>query len=286
MIQLRQKSGNNLFDFFNWYKIPNDKDDVSTVSTVNTRVQIQGSLTDWIAPHMVFAINNIDGDFPTKDTPKFTGGWHMYNSKTNGNYTPTARTISVRGFADGKEITDIGGKYCNSATIIWTNRIQASNTEKEDGSGREVIEEKITARFNSSTNRVNINVEITALEDVEYMTYYGIQMFNRINGNIYYKGSRANRIANPKNTNNTSGDKYCNAVILEGANDTFEMGINNQIDIGSGYLNESSRSALTTSAEKSYMVLINKNDKDNLFKLNTGEKIFWEGYYEIYPTIK
>ena len=113
-----------------------------------------------------------------------------------------------------------------------------------------------------------------------------IRLLTATDGNIYYKGSRANRIANPKNTNNTSGDKYCNAVILEGANDTFEMGINNQIDIGSGYLNESSRSALTTSSEKSYMVLINKNDKDNLFKLNTGEKIFWEGYYEIYPTIK
>lgn len=284
MLMLRKKSGNNLFDFFNWFKVPNNTDNVSTTSVPTTRIQIMGALTDWIAPHIVFATNNVDGDFPSKDTPKFTGGWHMYNQMTAGDYTPTARTISLKGFANGEEINDKEGKYCNNAKIVWINRIQASNTQKQDGSGREVIEEKITVLFNS-TGKCIIKGEITALEDVEYKTYYGIQMYNQIDGSIYYLGSRANRGANPKNTNNRSNDKYCNGVILKGLNDTFEMGINSTIDIGSQYANEKTFSALTTTSAKSYMNLVNKETNTNLFVLKEGEKMYWEGYYDIYPTV-
>ena len=284
MVMLRKKSGNNLFDFFNWFKVPNNTDNVSTSSVPATRIQIMGALTDWIAPHIVFATNNIDGDFPTKDTPKFTGGWHMYNQMTAGDYTPTARTTLLKGYGNGVEINAKEGKHCSNAKIVWINRIQASNTQKQDGSGREVIEEKITVLFNS-TGKCIIKGEITALEDVEYKTYYGIQMYNQIDGSIYYLGSRANRGANPKNTNNRSNDKYCNGVILKGLNDTFEMGINSTIDIGSQYANEKTFSALTTTSAKSYMNLVNKETNTNLFVLKEGEKMYWEGYYDIYPTV-
>ena len=284
MLMLRKKSGNNLFDFFNWFKVPNNTDNVSTTSVPTTRVQLMGALTDWIAPHIVFAINNIDGDFPSKDTPKFTGGWHMYNQMTAGDYTPTARTILLKGYANGNEINAKEGKHCSNAKIVWINRIQASNTEKQDGSGREVVEEKITVLFNS-TGRCIVKGEITALENVEYKTYYGLQMYNQIDGSIYYLGSRANRGANPKNTNNRSNDKYCNGIILKGTNDTFEMGINSTIDIGSQYANDKTFSALTTTSAKTYMNLVNKETNTNLFVLKEGEKMYWEGYYNIYPTV-
>ena len=284
MLMLRKKSGNNLFDFFNWFKVPNNTDNVSTESVPSTRVQIMGALTDWIAPHILFATNNADGDFPTKDTPKFTGGWHMYNQMTAGNYTPTARTISLKGYANGVKINAKEGKHCSNAKIVWINRIQASNTEKQDGTGREVVEEKITVLFNS-TGRCIVKGEITALEDVEYKTYYGLQMYNQIDGSIYYVGSRANRGANPKNSNNRSNDKYCNGVILKGLNDTFEMGINSNIDIGTQYANDKTFSALTTTSAKTYMNLVNKESNTNLFVLKEGEKMYWEGYYDIYPTV-
>ena len=284
MLMLRKKSGNNLFDFFNWFKVPNNTDNVSTESVPSTRVQIMGALTDWLAPHILFATNNIDGDFPSKDTPKFTGGWHMYNQMTAGNYTPTARTISLKGYANGAKINAKEGKHCSNAKIVWINRIQASNTEKQDGSGREVVEEKITVLFNS-TGRCIVKGEITALEDVEYKTYYGLQMYNQIDGSIYYVGSRANRGANPKNSNNRSNDKYCNGVILKGLNDTFEMGINSTIDIGTQYANDKTFSALTTTSAKTYMNLVNKESNANLFVLKEGEKMYWEGYYDIYPTV-
>ena len=284
MIMLRKKSGNNLFDFFNWFKVPNSTNEVSTKSETDTRVQIMGALTDWIAPHIVFAINNVDGDFPTKDTPKFTGGWHMYNQMTAGDYTPTARTTLLKGYGNGVEINAEEGKHCSNAKIVWINRIQASNTQKQDGSGREVVEEKITVLFNS-TGRCIVKGEITALEDVEYKTYYGLQMYNQIDGSIYYVGSRANRGANPKNTNNRSNDKYCNGVILKGLNDTFEMVINSTIDIGTQYANDKTFSALTTTSAKTYMNLVNKETNTNLFVLKEGEKMYWEGYYDIYPTV-
>ena len=284
MLMLRKKSGNNLFDFFNWFKVPNNTDNVSIVSDPTTRIQLMGALTDWIAPHIVFATNNIDGDFPSKDTPKFTGGWHMYNQMTTGSYTPTARTILLKGYGNGVEINAKEGKHCNNAKIVWINRIQASNTEKQDGSGREVVEEKITVLFNS-TGRCIVKGEITALEDVEYKTYYGLQMYNQIDGSIYYVGSRANRGANPKNANNRSNDKYCNGIILKGTNDTFEMGINSTIDIGTQYANDKTFSALTTTSAKTYMNLVNKETNTNLFVLKEGEKMYWEGYYDIYPTV-
>ena len=61
--------------------------------------------------------------------------------------------------------------------------------------------------------------------------------------------------------------------------------INSTIDIGSQYANEKTFSALTTTSAKSYMNLINKETNTNLFVLKEGEKMYWEGYYDIYPTV-
>lgn len=82
-----------------------------------------------------------------------------------------------------------------------------------------------------------------------------------------------------------SNDKYCNGIILKGTNDTFEMGINSTIDIGTQYANDKTFSALTTTSAKTYMNLVNKENNNSLFILKEGEKMYWEGYYDIYPTV-
>lgn len=52
------------------------------------------------------------------------------------NFLPTGRQVS-----DGAADTVIEG-YCDRMEILWTNYVQAYNTKKADGTGREVLCER------------------------------------------------------------------------------------------------------------------------------------------------
>lgn len=126
--------------------------------------------TDMIpAPYIVEAINDADGD---KTEPIFTGGAHQWNNQQSGS-TATARQISVAVYCDGTSISAGTTKECNSVKIIEVNRVQAWNTAKEDGTGREVLQEEIVFTFDGTN--LNVINTITPLEEILIKTYYGIQ---------------------------------------------------------------------------------------------------------------
>lgn len=168
-IELRKKGGNNLFDFYTAYIIDNKE---STVAEHTNGVEVYRNTTDFHAPFIIRALKNIDGDNP--NSWEFTGGNHAYNGNHTG--SATARTTKLEFFVDGKKISNGKGEFSGKANVIeirWSNNVQANNTVKKDGSGREVLTEKHTMTFDGK--EWISHVELIPLEDIRCYTWYGFQ---------------------------------------------------------------------------------------------------------------
>ena len=84
------------------------------------------------------------------------------------------RCISIKYYADDKEVGENITIGCNKFKIVWTNRIQASNTIKWDGTGLECLEETCYAEFTGGGN-INVGVSFKPLVDILMGWYSGIQ---------------------------------------------------------------------------------------------------------------
>ena len=122
------------------------------------------NLTDWQGPYVVSANQNADGDAIAQGAA-FTGGNHAYGAGgVTG--TPTARTLSYRVLVDGVELEDGGDlEWKDYVEISWINRVQAWNTKKTDGSGREVLEENPVWTFRPH-GTVEVQNTVKALEPI------------------------------------------------------------------------------------------------------------------------
>lgn len=275
----RRKTGNNLPDFAGWIR----SDANSGAVTANILI----STTDFLSPSIVFAVNNVDGDFPTFSTRHLTGGWHTYGGKMDTNASATARNILYTVRCDGKEVLSNESLDGQRAVINIINRLQGSNTEKEDGSGREIIEQHFEITFAKGFG-CKIRGKITALEDVLYALYYGISSILMPQKPTYFVGCRTKRGEQiPATESNRCDDKNCYEVLQLGDNDIFRMGFNPTVDLGKLYANNWLHSAIMGSG-KAYMVLIAddaNHNQDNMLSLNKGDSIFWEGYFELVPNL-
>ena len=171
-IDFRKCGGNNIPNIYQISKIANK--DITPSSNFNIeKTMILNSGTDWLGPYVISAINNIDGD--TTSTNYFTGGWHNYTGNIASAYTKenaTARNEYFEVYADGNNLN--GTVECNLITIKFKNYIQASNTKKSDGSGREILSEEYLIKI-TPKNCMEIECEIECLEDLKMTTYYGLQ---------------------------------------------------------------------------------------------------------------
>lgn len=162
---------NNLMTPMACKEIPNDSKNYLDGTTIIS----QGG-TDWISPYIVHAVNNADGDFPSTSTNYFTGGFHGYKQLSAG-VSATAKTISVSVYADGMKVNPGSSIEGKTIQIQWENLVQASNTEKEDGTGRCVLEEIVTCTMDFH-KRVDVSIETIALEDIDIKKHYALQCSN------------------------------------------------------------------------------------------------------------
>ncbi|UUM12466.1 phage baseplate upper protein [Clostridiaceae bacterium HFYG-1003] len=278
-VVIKKKGPNNIFDFYRWYKIGNPNTAPST--DIEAGVQFAENSSDFFGPFQVMVTTNADGD--NKDVngnylPRFTGGNHSYNN------TATAFTDRYKLYADGKEVSDGFNGYCNFIDIIWVNKVQAYNTTKIDGTGRVVLTEKIHLHFDGF--EWSVENEITGLETIGFMFYYGLQAFvkNFSKTAVYFCGSRVNRFANNVGVGDVnSGDKNCVAIKSIGTTDTLEFGIDNTFDLGT-FKNSIYDYSAHGGYEKCYFDLIEQTPSNKII-LNVNDKMGYRGYYKFYPTI-
>ncbi|MDM3295352.1 hypothetical protein, partial [Citrobacter sp. Cc139] len=168
VIELERVGLNKLFSFSRLYRIDSGKDATFPSGILDGLTAVQTFDTDIIGPIMVSAENNEDGDDPIA---AFTGGWHGFNRDQSG--SPTARHVSLQVWVDGKMVKDTFKGYTNDLVIETTSNIQGFNTKKKDGSGREIIQQKVKMTFNEG--RADVHIKMTPLEKVRIHTYYGLQ---------------------------------------------------------------------------------------------------------------
>lgn len=241
--------------------------------------------TDFIGPIICNALKNGDTDVNTDGSLHFTGGMHDITD-TIGNGKPTATNINMRTYIDGVLYDENSNIIirANHIRIQIQNKIMASNTVKADGSGRYVISEIVTYEMGTDM-KLNVNVTLEAIEDVNIYKYYGMQgnflgyknnyewaQIQYLNdNNVTYGatlGVESTNLQNAKGNKLFIDDRKLNTVLME----------LKPVGLGSFFLNTEDKNALATKWSKAYFNLIRKENDPFLF--NNHKSLFWEGSYE------
>lgn len=236
--------------------------------------RIFGHLTDNIQPIRFRVIHNADGDFAHSQQTFFTGGFHGYANQTDNNAIATAYEQSKQVYVDGKPINLNDKIMGSSITIKTTNLLQASNTEKHDGTGRYALKEEIIINYRNDTAFVQVNY--TPLEDIIVYQVNGLAFFNDLE-HIRFIGSQTKAGIYPNNIllradrNVTAIQQFNNAY-------RFEVFIDNRYGIGNLEYNKENFNAQISSAQKSYFLLIDNLDYLPL-KFLQGEVFSFRGGY-------
>ena len=179
-------TANANFDFYEEILTPRVGENVSES---HSGTSIFGGDTDHIVGLVVAAKNNADGDFPDNKS-LVTGGFHGYNAISTRDVTPTMRELSKIVLVDGKQIANGESAYGDKCIIYVTNRIQGCNTEKADGSGREILEQRI--RVEMTNDKTDVYVDYIALEDCTLYSMSGFAAYVP-NALVRFIGSKTNR---------------------------------------------------------------------------------------------
>lgn len=250
---------------------PNNLPDFRYITTAG-RVKYNNS-SDWFSPFVLEALSNIDGDDPNRVT--YTGGNHNYNDTGSMDYSATARNISLKYYADGKEIGNGDAGSCSILSIVWTNRVQAYNTRKADGTGREVLEERHTLVFNGAEWETYLEIE--ALEDIFCKQYYGLQCAIGNYGTIYMIGANYRKpfvYTDPHD----SGNYNPNIYVAYDQDDRLEMEVDRSVDLGSGSMYGSSGTqGFRTSGRKGYTYFVTQKN------LAANDVYSARGWYRFIP---
>ncbi len=247
-VKFNKHGANNLPDFASLGLIENE--DFYPTTEASSSVPFITITTDIHAPYIVKAVNNIDGDLPNSE--HFTGGNHNYNNNAEQGYTPTATCDSLKYYVDGNEVTEYVG-YAKSVKAVWINSVQATNTKKADGTGRNVLKETHTLEFKDG--KWHSTVEIETLEDVLIKTYYGFQwIMNAVYPNIRFIGG-ANRGLYNNTQVNTSGNNVVNGMKIFGTDHSAQIDLDTTYDIGNRRY-YSGTSGAYNSTVKSYFYLM------------------------------
>ena len=247
--------GDGLGEFEFGKRGPNNLPDFRFI-TVGGRIKYSNS-TDWHGPYIIGAVNNIDGD--DTGTITYTGGNHNYANTGSMDSTPTARNLYLKFYADGKELNtgDLGS--AQNITIEWANRVQAYNTRKVDGSGREVLEERHRLVFDGF--EWVSELEIQPLEDVRIESYYGFQCAVTNYPTIYMIGA-VYRTPFSYTEPHSSGNNKPNKYVAYSNEDKLEMEVDRSYDLGTGFFygDSGTDGFRTISSGKGYTYLISQRN--------------------------
>jgi hypothetical protein len=229
---LGKKGVNNIFDFKEIKLINNTTAFVSEDVSVGTQYTPFNS--DNFSPYQITANNNINGDLP--NSYHFTGGNHGYdNTGTIGGNSATGRTASLSFKMEGRALTSYTG-FANYIEVKWTNYVQATNTKKADGTGREVLRETYKMTYNGI--KWEVEHEIEPLEDILCILFYGLEFqTGRWNGGIFYHTCPNKKWNVNQALASDSGDattKTCNRATVKDPTNTHFVDIEVDTKFGIG----------------------------------------------------
>lgn len=287
-VWLKRKASNSLMDLYGWFTSTNTtKNVITALPDAYSRTQLIAGDTDFLAPTIVYATSNINGDFANYTAQKFTGGWHGYNNATSG-ATATAREISCNLYVDGEEVLNGHYKVGKEILLKIVNNLQGSNTEKQDGTGREILQQVFYITMNDESNKITVKSELIPLENVIISRHYGISFYRASTSDYgYFLNSNNVHAKNLMSAMVTNAEKTTSGFmeIISAKNAIFTMERDVLVDLGKGYANKRDYGQLLTGG-KVYNVFVNSPDNavetDGL-SLTSNDVVRWSGYYDINP---
>jgi len=271
LVKLGRKGPNNLFE-------------IMTVSFVGAGLSPEDAIkdggwllmqsnTDHFGPYGITAENGFE-DF----TGTFTGGNHGHeNSGSTGDplNTATGRCISLNVYADGVKLNEGDGVYADLVTFDWVNGIQAANTKKQDGTGREVLNEHYHMVFDGE--EFHIQNDITALENVTITPYYGNQaVIGWATDGIKYVGNADNKWYSATAQHN-SGNQTCSSYIAKKGPYHMQISYDPTYGLGQGEHFGSTPSVMIEAYGKGYFSFF----RDNCF-VPAGTTHSYRGSYRYF----
>lgn len=245
--------------FFDFYSVGTHARGVPYVAEMETYLDFSGknglSTSDaLLMPLIVGAVNNADGDNLTEKW--FTGGNHAYGNTATG--APTLREVSNTVRVDGVLVpVGKGGVRGRVCTVDLVDRIQGYNTCKENGGGREIIQENV--HIEVTNDYIETTVEFVALESViVYGPMYASGM--NVENMVGYRfiGSQTKRGLYVYNGGNVPGneDNAINAISIHTADDyVFDTVLDLSYGQGNKLMSGAPNCIVTTS-KKAYFVVI------------------------------
>lgn len=267
------QSTNKFFDFnaFGIRARNNDKIEKLNNRTDFTEI-IPTPTTDSFTPIVIEALNNADGD---NTAMWFTGQNHAYGNVGTG-VSATMKELSCNVFVDGKSVAigdeEIRGNVCK---IIVENEVQAYNTIKQNGTGRAVINQKITIVVDATSCKYQ--VEYTPKEDVKIHTMLGIGQYIASNSGYFrFIGSHSKKgryIAGQAVVLDT-GDRNVDTLRIEKDGYYFDIFLDSKYGVGDCEGNTNRGNALCSTASKIYFNLIGANQ---FMQLSANDLIAYRG---------
>lgn len=229
--------------------------------------------TDWLGPWIISVKQNINGDQP--NCGHFTGGNHAYDNSGTAELSDTGRTEWIKIFVDGQQVQGSYNGGCFDVKIQFKNLIQAYNTIKEDGSGREVLEEVYTIRCNE-LGKFNVENIIRALEPLKIHNYMGLQCTNYgWSEKMLYLSDNNRKWLPVANQKHDSGGNTCDKVILVDGQHQLTMGIDRTTGLAMD--KAITPACYTESYGKTYFSLVTWQ---RYVELDTDEIISYNGFYK------
>lgn len=232
MVIMFKPGGANKFPTFNGNKLIINSDSSVNADFDTVDLQLATAATDWIAPYNgLNAVNNGDADVTGHNG--WVGGWHGLNN-LGGN--PTGKNYVYDVYADNKLITNDGIYGANEVKIVTVNKIQGGNTIKQDGNGREIMQETVIYTF--TPGDMKVETHIRALEDLTINCWYGYQTHNVAYADqiIFIGDNKLNYWHDILAGNNeycgNKVDSDCNKVVMTKDNHYLECYIDNTFGAG------------------------------------------------------
>lgn len=252
--KIYKENANTLTDSF---------DSLVTFSTINT---------DWVSPYGLAALTNIT--FPGN---AFTtvGGNHGTTADTG---FATARRQEVNFYADGVLMQDNQVYYCDEITVKAVHYIAAANViDPATGAKRDSVKEDVV--YTITPRNMEVSVTLTALEDVRFSAYTGLQStLSEWNDEGYFMIDTAatsypnigGAIVNSATKTQADSDRF----VVRKATDMLIGYTNRRVGIGNrAYVGASTPNISFSASAKAYMQNVLGATVDVL----TGGTICWNG---------
>ena len=232
-ITMKKKGPNNLFDFYEF-----SKDDGILLTNP----------TDYLMAIKLRVENDADGD--NINSRFFTGGNHDYNNRMSGTKTATIDNLRFR--VDGEEVSSFNG-CCDQLVVEFDALVNAYNTTKEDGTGRNAMKIHYTLVIKSEC--VDFEIDLEALEDVVIERYNGVG-FYLPDSTIQFVGGKSGKYPITDMVNSES----LSTTEIIGETDRLQIRCRIEKEgLGMFTNNEFPYSAFSTRDNKAYFMLISRD---------------------------